>query len=106
MKQKNLFIVIVVLLCVDFIAGCNSMGKDAFTVTVNYKNLDKMPPQYLGQEQGTNVPVKTNALPRIMLQEIPYGGDMNPVIIDSATLSGSAGKVVLEGKAVEETIFQ
>jgi peroxiredoxin len=65
-----------------------------------------MPPQYLGQEQGNNVPVKTNALPRIMLQEIPYGGDMNPVIIDSATLSGSEGKVVLEGKATEETIFQ
>jgi peroxiredoxin len=106
MKQHFNKILTAALLSFLFLTGCRSIGKDGFTVTVNYKNLDKMPPQYLGDATGQNLPVKNTANPGITLQEIPYGGDMNPVIIDSASLSGNAGTVVLEGKAKEETIFQ
>ncbi len=43
---------------------------------------------------------------KIMLEEIPYGGEMAPVILDSFTLNGKDGKLVLKGNGKEESIYQ
>ena len=107
MRKKNHYYILAAILLISLLSGsCNRNGKDVLTVTITYKNLDKMPAQFYGEEQGSNRPVKLSASPKIMLQEIPYGGDMNPVILDSATLTGKAGNLVLKGNSKEETIFQ
>ena len=107
MKCRNtIFFISALLFALVFSPGCGRLNNDTFTVTVTYKNLDKMPPQYLGAAGGNNRPVKLPNGVRIMLQEIPYGSDMNPIILDSATLSGNQGTVTLKGKAKEENIFQ
>lgn len=92
------FLVVALLL-----ARCSEKVKDDFTVTVHYKNFDKMLPRdSMGREQpGTTV--KTA---KILLEEIPYGGEMTPVVLDSSSLNGKDGTVVLKGNAKEESIFQ
>jgi len=42
----------------------------------------------------------------IMLEEIPYGGDAHPVMLDSSTLKGKDGKLELKGNGKEEGIYQ
>lgn len=86
--------------------GCQRGNKGEFKITVNYKNLDKMMPM---DPEGNAVPQgsgSTGGKTKILLEEIPYGGDMNPVIIDSATLTGKSGQVVLDGNGKQETIYQ
>ncbi|MEO5999953.1 MAG: TlpA disulfide reductase family protein [Chitinophagaceae bacterium] len=82
---------------------CQEKTKNTFTVSIHYKKLDKMLLRdSLGREyQGD--PVKTT---KILLEEIPYGGEMTPIVLDSATLNGTEGKLVLKGNGKEESIFQ
>ncbi|MBC7903803.1 MAG: TlpA family protein disulfide reductase [Gemmatimonadaceae bacterium] len=41
-----------------------------------------------------------------MLEEIPSGGDVRPVMLDSADLKGNSGSIKLTGNGKEETIYQ
>ncbi len=89
MKTKKLLMVGLIALfavqCKDKAAG------GSFTVKVNYSNADKL------------TPIDKR---RMVLEEIPFGGDGVPVILDSATVKESKGTVSLDGKAKEEGIYQ
>ncbi|MBC6491617.1 hypothetical protein BC349_11195 [Flavihumibacter stibioxidans] len=72
--------------------GCKDKGSGGdFSVSVNYINADKLAPM----EKR-----------RMVLEEIPFGGEGAPVILDSATVAEAKGKIELEGKAKEEGIYQ
>ncbi|ULQ55111.1 TlpA family protein disulfide reductase [Flavihumibacter rivuli] len=63
----------------------------AFSVAVNYSNADQLVP----------MPYR-----KILLEEIPYGGDGTPVVLDSVGLKDAKGSLTLKGKAKEEGIYQ
>ena len=94
------------VLAVILLFGCQQGKKGDFKVTVSYKNLDKMVPMDAEGGAGLQGSGTPGGKTKIMLEEIPYGGDLNPVIIDSGTLTGKNGQVVLEGNGKQETIFQ
>lgn len=87
------------LLMAGILTCCQPKSKGDFTVTVAYKNLDKManPNGGSGAASGKG---------KILLEAIPYGGDANPVIIDSTSLNGNNGEVVLKGNGAQEAIYQ
>lgn len=62
-----------------------------FTVTVHYVNADKLEPM---QSR------------RIQIEEIPFGSDAPPVILDSTTIVGAEGKLVLRAKAKNEGVYE
>jgi thiol-disulfide isomerase/thioredoxin len=62
-----------------------------FTVTVNYSNGEGLTP----------MPNR-----RMVLEEIPFGADAVPIILDSVALKSNKGMAVLKGKAKEEGIYQ
>jgi len=105
MKNKIQIISLLAVLFAFTFSECKHAGKERFTLTVTYHNLDKMVRPFNGSAND-KTPVKAVNGTRIMLQEVPYGGDMNPVIIDSATMVDKDGKISLKGSAKEETIFQ
>ena len=67
-----------------------SSGGD-FTVTVVYSNGEGL------------VPMDNR---RIVLEEIPFGGEAVPIILDSISIKETKGRVILNGKAKEEGIYQ
>jgi peroxiredoxin len=93
------------LLIVVVIAGaCNQKNKGGFTVTVTYKNADKMVPQNYADVKKDSVAIVSN--PHILLEEIPYGTDVHPVLLDSSVLNGKEGTITLRGNGKEEGIYQ
>src|SRR5690606_12732349 len=83
----------VAFLMVLMLAQCNNEKKAPFTVSVTYKNADKLP------ERDSAGVVK------IMLEEIPYVSD-RPIILDTATLTDVNGQVVLKGNGKEEGVYE
>ncbi|ULQ51217.1 TlpA disulfide reductase family protein [Flavihumibacter fluvii] len=85
-------LVIVTILAGLFAVQCKqaSSGGD-FTVTVNYSNGEGL------------IPMDNR---KIVLEEIPFGGEAVPVILDSLSIKSTKGQVVLKGKAKEEGIYQ
>ncbi len=86
------------------LASCSDQQKGGFTVHVQYKNADKMVPQnYDNSLRDSIVAVGPT---HVYLEEIPYGGDMHPVLLDSFTLKGKEGQFDLKGIGKEEGIYQ
>ena len=73
-------------------------------MSVTYKNLDKMVPQNYDDKSGDSITVVGPT--HILLEEIPYGGDSHPVLLDSSLLNGKEGKIDLKGSGKEEGIYQ
>jgi peroxiredoxin len=67
-------------------ASCDKKIKGGFSVTVNYKNA------VTGK--------------RLVLEEIPFGGDMRPVFLDSTAVKEPNGTIRLTGTGTEEGIYQ
>lgn len=86
------------------IGSCQSGSKGDFKVTVSYRNLDKM--VMPNTENGAPGAGAKKGKTKVLLEEIPYGGDLSPVIIDSAGLDEKNGEVVLQGNGKQETIYQ
>lgn len=103
--RKGLLLLACALFSIVLLEECKSTDKGDFTVTVTFTNLDKMVPQNFGEGGQSNNIIGVQK-PKILLEEIPYGGDMHPVMLDSSTLQGSNGTVVLTGDAKNESIFQ
>ena len=87
------------LLMAIVFTSCQPKSKGSFTVQVSYKNLDEM--ATTNGATGTK-PGKV----KILLEGMPYNGDNNPVIIDSAGLSDKGGEVTLKGNGAQEAIYQ
>ncbi len=101
LKIYSLFLLVAVLT----FSRCGRKSEDSFNVSISYKNLDqlKLPDSQLAGQEDT---LKSGGAERILLEEIPYGGEMNPVVLDSVALTKNAGKIVLKGNTKEEGIFQ
>ncbi|MEP7278097.1 MAG: TlpA disulfide reductase family protein [Bacteroidota bacterium] len=84
--------------------ACTNKSKGGFTVSVAYRNADKMLPQNYDDSNRDSVAAKGNI--HVYLEEIPYGGDMHPVLLDSVVLKDKEGHFDLKGNGTEEGIFQ
>jgi peroxiredoxin len=78
--------------------ACKQSGKNGFHVNLTYTNADKL--------VQANPGFPGSAATRVYLEEIVYGKDQGPVIVDSAKLNGSAGSVELTGKGTKEGIYE
>lgn len=86
MKLKITSIILIAFLFVQ----CRGKEKTTFTVTINYKNADKLSSQ----------PV------RILLEEVPYGRDSRSIVLDSGALTGKNGTLLLKGNGKEEGVYE
>jgi peroxiredoxin len=73
------------------ISACSSKDKGALEVTGNIANLDKVAALYPKAVKNGTV--------TLFLYEIPYGGDLPPVQLDSVTVSAEKRSYTLKGPA-------
>jgi peroxiredoxin len=85
------------------VISCKERSKQTFTVSGTIRNADKLSPPIAGgiADQGSS----KSAL-KVYLEEIGYGRDQAPVIIDSAKISGSIGHFSLSGSGKAEEVFE
>jgi peroxiredoxin len=97
MLRKNYFLLALSFL---FITACkNKSANGKFTVQVNYKNATH--PAIIGQ-----VAVPISKVKKVEFSEIPFGLENSPVVMDSANLTGDAGKLEVHGNGKEEGLYQ
>ncbi len=90
------------LLAITILAGgCDHKPKGSFVVKLRYKNADKMsvPPSDSNRRGAASAP-------RVVLEEMPFGKNGRPVLLDSAVLNGKEGSIELKGNGREEGIYQ
>ena len=104
--MRNKFYSAGLLLVVVIMAtgACTQKNKGGFTVVVTWKNKDKMVAQNNGENPADSAVLPAN--PHIMLEEIPYGSDMHPIMLDSSVINAKEGKIELHGNGKEEGIYQ
>lgn len=78
--------------------ACKESGEKRFHVNLSYTNAEKL--------VQANPGFPGSAANWVYLEEIVYGKDQAPVIIDSGKLSGSSGSVELSGKSTKEGIYE
>ncbi len=89
-------IILVVLVACGALISCKSGDKNMFQVKLAYKNSDKMIiPQNSGKSDSW-----------VFLEEIVYGKNQLPVIVDSQKISGSSGNLTFQGKNTQEGIYE
>ena len=89
-------IILVVLVIGGALISCKSGDKDMFQVKLTYKNSDKMiNPQNSGKSNDW-----------VFLEEIVYGKNQLPVIVDSQKISGPSGSLTFRGKNTQEGIYE
>lgn len=69
----------------------STSGTGEFSVTVNYTNGDRL------------LPMEKR---KMVLEEVPFGGEGQPVMQDSSQVKEAAGKILLKGKGREAGIYQ
>jgi len=100
--QKKIYGTGWLLLVLAVLMGaCDHKPKGSFTVRLSYTNADKMsvPPSDSNRRGAASVP-------RVVLEEMPFGKNGHPVLLDSAVLSGKEGTIELKGNGREEGIYQ
>jgi peroxiredoxin len=94
MEMKK--IILVVLVISGALISCKNGDKNMFQVKLTYKNSDKMiSPQNSGKSNDW-----------VFLEEIVYGKNQLPVIVDSQKISGPSGSLTLQGKNTQEGIYE
>ena len=83
------------------IGGCDRKTKGSFTVKIKYKNADKIlvPPSDSNRSGAA-------AVPMVVLEEMPFGKNARPVLLDSGRLKDKEGTIELRGNGREEGIYQ
>jgi peroxiredoxin len=82
---------LLLLICLVIVGACNSKDKGTLEVTGNIANLDKVAAVY---PQAVK-----NGMVTLLLYEVPYGGDLPPVQLDSVTVSADKRSYTLKGPA-------
>jgi hypothetical protein len=82
---------LLLLICLAIVGACNSKDKGTLEVTGNIANLDKVKAVY---PQAVK-----NGMVTLLLYEVPYGGDLPPVQLDSVTVSADKRSYTLKGPA-------
>jgi peroxiredoxin len=103
MKTTNPLVSFAVCLIFFAMSACQQKTSDKFSVTINYKNADKMVRQFFNGRTDT---AQASGAKVIKLEVVSYEDAGGPVVLDSAKLGSSNGSVTLKGKSTEETIFQ
>jgi peroxiredoxin len=98
MQQKMNRIGWLLLVMAVTVIACGRKPKGNFIVTVTYKNAGK-----LGARAGDSMPAPST--PAIVLEEVPFGSDAHPVLLDSSVLKGEEGTITLKGNGREEGVY-
>ena len=100
--RKILVSVIIALTGILFFS-CKEKSKQSFTVTGSIRNADKLSSPVAGgiADQGSS---KSSL--KVYLEELGYGRDQAPVIIDSAKISGSIGHFSLSGSGKNDEVYE
>ncbi len=78
--------------------ACKNAGKNGFQVKLSYTNADKL--------VQANSGFPGSAPTWVYLEEIVYGKDQAPLLVDSAKLAGTTGNIELKGKGTKEGIYE
>jgi peroxiredoxin len=100
--RKILVSVIIALTGILFFS-CKEKSKQSFRVTGSIRNADKLSSPVAGgiADQGSS---KSSL--KVYLEEIGYGRDQAPIIIDSAKITGSMGHFDLSGSGKNDEVFE
>lgn len=79
--------------------ACKQKKDGSFKVIVHYKNADKMMIM-------PGMPATAGAPKKVMLEEMPFGGEQSPALLDSSTIKNASGTFTLKGSGVQENIYQ
>lgn len=91
MKLSRLLNGTVILMLVMLISCQSKTTGGDFSVKIRYKNANQL---------------KQMDSRKIQIEEIPFGSEAVPLILDSATIKGSEGELTLKAKAKEEGVFE
>jgi peroxiredoxin len=82
--------------------SCKEKSSQSFTVKGTIRNADRLSAPVAGgiADQGSSKSLK------VYLEEIGYGKDQIPIIIDSAKISGSIGHFSLSGTGKNDDVFE
>jgi peroxiredoxin len=94
----NKYIIPHVFLITCLLFACKDSGKKQFHVNLTYTNADKL--------AQANPGFPGSAANWVYLEEIVYGKDQAPVIVDSAKLNGSTGSAKLSAGNSKEGIYE
>lgn len=97
--KRNHGAILIGLICV-FLFSCKENKKESFKVTGSFRNADKM-----------SIPVPggiadQKAISKVWLEEISFGKEQAPIILDSAKISGASGNFSLSGAGKPGGIFE
>jgi peroxiredoxin len=94
--RKTLLALTAVLL---LLTACNSKKDGAFKVIVHYKNADKL--MYMPGDSAKAVKAV-----KVFFEEIPFGEDQNPILLDTGLIKANEGAFTLKGNGAQENIYQ
>lgn len=86
-----------ILICVAMAAGCSQKAGDTVSVSGRIENLDKIASEYPGLVNNGNV--------TLLLVEVPFNNKLQPVLVDSVTVSSAQKTFSLEGKTTNGGIY-
>jgi peroxiredoxin len=84
---------VVITACIVLTLSCQTRKKGTFTVSGTFKNADKLS-------------AVAGPISKVYLEEVSYGKDQPPVILDSAKLPVMSGSFTLTGAAKTQEIFE
>jgi Peroxiredoxin len=85
------------LVLLVFVASCSQKEKDIIEISGAIANLDKIADQYPNAIHDGNI--------TLFLYEVPFGGDLPPVQLDSVTVSAQKRTFTLKGPAKNKGMF-
>ena len=92
-KQVSRIVPVALTACVLFALSCQPKRKGTFTVEGTFKNADKLS-------------AMAGPISKVYLEEVSYGKDQPPVILDSARLPVTSGSFTLTGAVKTQEIFE
>ena len=92
-KHVSRMLPVVLTACVLFSLSCQPRKKGTFTVEGTFRNADKLS-------------AVAGPIPKVYLQEVSYGKDQPPVVLDSARLPVTSGSFTLTGAMKAQEIFE
>lgn len=92
-KHLSRIVPVVMTACVLFTLSCQPKKKGTFTVEGTFKNADKLS-------------AMAGPISKVYLEEVSYGKDQAPVILDSARLPVTSGSFTLTGAVKTQEIFE
>ena len=80
-----------------FFYSCKQTPKNTFHVGLTYSNADKL--------SALNPSANSQNI-KVYLEEVPYGKDQAPLVLDSSKLNGTNGKISLTGAGKSQAIYE